>query len=323
MNNRLLTSALYLIAFIFLYSCKDIIETDLSKKSLGSLAPADNIVSSSYHQTFRWDPIDGATSYKLQIAKPNFAAPTAYFLDSTIKTNQFTSTLTPGVYQWRVKAMNSSSYTPYITHNLTIDSSLDLHNQFVLLSTPANNMYSNNLTSTFSWQILANSNSYLFQVFSNDTLIATQSSTTTSLSYSFSSQGTYTWKVSGQNTLSTSQPSSARTITVDTTKPLLPVAVFPVFDTIHANPIQLKWNTTASTGTFASSDFCRLQISRDSTFTAITTDGKDTVMRVGTNPMIYSFYGATVGQNYYWRVKAMDNADNSSAYFIRRRLKRN
>ena len=323
MNKRLLTSARYLIAFIFLYSCKDIVETDLSKKSLGNLVPADNIVTSSYNQTFRWDPIDGATSYNLQIAKPNFTTPIAYFLDTTIKTNQFTSTLIPGIYQWRVKALNKSSYTAFITNNLTIDSSLNLTTQFVLLSTPANNVYLNNLTSSFSWQALANANSYLFQVLSNDTLIATQSSTTTSLSYTFSGEGTYTWKISGQNTLSTSQPSSARTITIDTTRPLLPIAVFPIFDTIHANPIQLKWNITASTNSFANSDFCELQISRDSTFAAITTDGKDTIMSVETNPMVYNFYGATIGQNYYWRVKAVDNASNSSAYFTRRRIKRN
>ena len=45
---------------------------------------ADSTISASSSQTFRWDLLNGAVKYQLQIAKPNFTAPLTYLLDTNI-----------------------------------------------------------------------------------------------------------------------------------------------------------------------------------------------------------------------------------------------
>ncbi len=317
MKNRLFILAV--CSSVLLYSCKDIIETDLSKNSLVNLVPSNNYVSSSFSQTFRWDELDGATKYKLQIVQPNFASPWVYSLDTTISKNSFTVSLFPGIYQWRVRAINGSSFTEYITYNLTIDSSLDLHNQKVVLSSPGNNTTTNTFTKNFSWQTLPNADSYIFQILSAGSPIETKSLTATSYTYAFTAEGTFAWKVTAQNSNSTSQPSDAWAVNIDTTKPAMPTPVFPVFDTIHANPIPLKWNIAAATSVLDSANYCRLQISTDSTFVVI--DKKDTLLTASANPMIYNLYGTSAGQKYFWRVKTTDEATNASDYFPARRIK--
>lgn len=301
-------------------SCKDIIEVDLSKKTLTGLAPAANSVSSSFTQNFRWDELEDATKYKLQIATPTFTAPLRYVLDTTIVYTNFSITLTPGSYEWRVRAENESSRTEYIVSKLTIDSTLDLQGQTVVLSSPADNYYSKLLPVSFSWQSMTNAENYLFQVLDNGTIIETQSLTTAAITYTFAVQGTYSWKITAQNSLTTSQPTS-RTLVVDTTSPLIPVPFYPVGDTITANPIPLKWNLSSASNTFEEANYCQLQISTDATFNLITT--KDTTIEVSANPMLYDFYGATVGQEYFWRIQSSDQAGNTSAYTTARRIKRN
>jgi len=319
MKNRLLIPTL--CAFVFIYSCSDIVEQNLSKSSMTGLAPANNTLSTSLNQSFRWDIVTGAINYNLQIAQPNFGNPVTYVLDTNVSKNTFSFALTPGTFQWRVRAQNGGSYSSYVTCNLTIDSSLNIHNQTVLLSSPANNVYVNTFTNTFSWQTLANVQVYLFQIDSAGVISTTKSVSGTSTVYAFRAQGTYTWMVTGDNSVSTSEPSLAYTITVDTTSPLVPIPVFPIADTITAAPIPLKWNTQTSSSPFGETDFCELQISTDSTFSIIST--KDTTMSVTANPMIYKFYGAVIKQKYFWRVRALDNATNASSYFKARSIKDN
>ena len=161
---------------------------------------------------------------------------------------------------------------------------------------------------------MPNATSYLFQILLSNTPIHTETLTTASIAYTFPNEGTFTWRVSAQNNL-TNSPPTARTITIDTTRPAVPVPVFPIADTTSLNPIPLKWSWTAS------ADSSHLQISTDSTFAIVTT--KDTVIINTVNPISYNFYGTLSGHKYFWRVSASDKAGNTSSYFYRRRIKRN
>src|SRR3989344_4726224 len=314
MKNKLMYAIAVFATSIFLYSCEDFIEADLGNKSVTVLAPANNTVSSSYSQLFKWEDLKGAEKYQLQIVKPNFSSITQFILDTTTANTQFAYTLLPGSYQWRVRAMNNSSMTEYQTFNLTIDSTLDLSSSSVVLISPADNYYTNVMTNTFSWQTMPNADTYVLQILSGTSTISIQSFPVTTGNYTFTAEGVYQWRVYAQNSSSNSAYST-RTITIDQTAPSIPAPVFPVLDTITANPIPLQWNTSSS------ADSSHLLISTDSLFAVVTT--KDTVIANTGTAVTYNFYSATIGINYFWKVQDVDKAGNSSAYFTRRRIKRN
>lgn len=307
MKNKFSLIAILGIAFTFLYSCQDFIEVDLGKKSITVLAPANNTASSSSSQIFWWGEIKGAEKYNLQIVKPNFSSIQQLVLDSNITHNQFSYSLLPGVYQWRVRAMNNSSYTEYVTYNLTIDSSLDLSNQWVSLMSPVDNYSSNNFTHAFTWQPLINADSYLFQILLSGSVISTQTLTTTTANYTFIAEGSYQWRVLGQNSNSTSLPAnSTRNIIIDNTPPPAPVLTFPLANDTVSNPVNLAWTPDISA-------------TMDSVFIYADTNLTVLVTGILTTGLSFNFNG-TVGQDYFWRVRSGDAAGNWSAYATRRKF---
>lgn len=307
MKNKILIPAIVSIVFTLLYSCEDFIEVDLGRRSITVLAPANNTASSSSTQLFWWEDLKGADKYNLQIVKPNFSSVNQLILDSTITNNQFSYSLLPGVYQWRVRAMNSSSHTEYVTYNLTIDSSLNLSTQWVALMTPADNYSSNSYTHVFTWQPLNNSDSYLFQILLSGSIINTQTLNTTIANFTFTAEGAYQWRVLAQNSNSTSLAANAtRNIIIDNTQPTTPVLTLPAANDSVPNPVNLEWTPDASA-------------TMDSVFVYADTNLTVLVISTLTTSISYSFTG-TVGQDYFWRVRSRDAAGNWSAYSTIRRF---
>ena len=307
MKNKFFISVVMVIAFSFLYSCKDFIEADLAKKSITLLAPANNIVSSSSSQTFWWEELKGAENYNLQIVKPNFSSIQQFVLDTTVTNNRFSYSLMPGVYQWRVRAMNNSSNTAYVIYNLTIDSTLNLSNQWVILTSPIDNYSSGNLSQTFNWQTLVNADSYLFQILSSGSIIFSQANNTTTTNYTFLAEGTYQWRVLAQNNVSTSSPTnSTRNIIIDNTSPTAPILTFPAANDTASNPVNLVWTSDISA-------------TMDSVFIYADTNLTTLVISVLTTDTNYTFNG-TIGQDYFWRVRSRDAAGNWSPYATRRKF---
>lgn len=310
MKNKKCIPIFILVTYVLLNSCgQDFVEIDLSKSTVTIQAPANNFVSTSYTQTFWWEEVKGATNYKLQIVKPNFTTVQQLVLDSTLTTNQFSYTLQPGNYQWRIKAMNSTSSTSFVTYDLTIDSSSTLSSAVVLIS-PLDNASKNNLTQSFSWYAMSNATNYIFQMYTSSgvPIGVAQSVTTNTVSCTFATEGTFKWRVFAQNASSTSNYAE-RTITIDTTKPTIPVPKLPLQNDTASNPVLISWTSDAT----SSND--SLYVYSDSTMLVIV---KDTL----TVSQQYYFRG-TVSTNYYWRVKSEDAAGNWSAFTTRRKFKIN
>jgi hypothetical protein len=112
---------LAITGFIFLTRCNDIFETDLEFKSVTLLGPADSLHSNLGTFTFWWDEVDGALMYNLQIVSPSFEKVGNLVIDTIVSTNKFTFPLTPGTYEWRLCALNSSSSTHFKTYTLFVD----------------------------------------------------------------------------------------------------------------------------------------------------------------------------------------------------------
>ena len=109
-----------MVVILMLAACEDIFEPDLEDKIVQIIAPEDGLQTVRQTNTFWWEYVEGALEYNLQIVNPSFDYILKLELDTNITENQFTYTLTPGSYQWRVSAFNFSSATPYTMHTLTI-----------------------------------------------------------------------------------------------------------------------------------------------------------------------------------------------------------
>lgn len=114
-----------LAAFTFggitiLLGCKELTEPILSDKQVVISAPVDNLITNSSANTFAWEPVDGATKYQFQIASPKFDSVVRFITDSSFTRNMIGFTLSPGKYQWRVRALNGSSQTNYFTRSITV-----------------------------------------------------------------------------------------------------------------------------------------------------------------------------------------------------------
>lgn len=125
----------YLIGLIIallatLYSCEDIFEDDLNDEEVKLFAPVDNLSTTSTTVTFWWDSIQGATKYKLQVVSETFTDIRTFYVDTLIKKTKFKKVLPVGKYQWRVVAINSSSFATSDTNSFEIRSSKNLIHNF-------------------------------------------------------------------------------------------------------------------------------------------------------------------------------------------------
>jgi hypothetical protein len=109
------------IGVITLFSCEEVFyEADISKDMVEITAPTDNVEVTAGSIKLNWKAIDGANTYKIQIATPSFDNATQIVLDSTTTEITITKDLAEQDYQWRVKAQNSAYETAYTTYNLKV-----------------------------------------------------------------------------------------------------------------------------------------------------------------------------------------------------------
>ncbi len=80
---------------------------DISAARVEVVSPADGLTAKSGKITFLWREVDGATSYRVTVVSPSFAAATKVVVDKLVEDGvSVKQTLEPGVYQWRIQARN-------------------------------------------------------------------------------------------------------------------------------------------------------------------------------------------------------------------------
>jgi len=116
----------YIYTFLLIttiVSCSDIIEVpDISNNNVNLVAPSNNATLTLTSLTLSWDDVEDAENYQVQIAQPDFENILQLVKDSTLTGNSFSVDLEVSTsYQWRVRAKNSSSTTPYTTYSFTLE----------------------------------------------------------------------------------------------------------------------------------------------------------------------------------------------------------
>lgn len=105
-------------------SCSDMYEQDISKKTVDLIAPMDSLQTALLDHHFWWEQTDGAESYEIAIVRGEFSAAVQLITDTVIQENSYFQSLSPGQFQWRVKALNNAYESPYSTNSLFIDSTV-------------------------------------------------------------------------------------------------------------------------------------------------------------------------------------------------------
>ena len=201
----------FLALFVFFISCDDLIEVeDISQQTVAVLAPTNNSVLSSASVTFSWATFPDADHYRLQLATPSFFAATQISIDSLTASNSYTKTLLPGAYQWRVRGENSGYVTAFSSQSFTVEASdpVDISTETLQLLAPADGLvFATTDAVNFSWNPVANANSYSFQIaipsFDNATqIISNETLNTTTFVASELGVSSYQWRVRALNSSS-------------------------------------------------------------------------------------------------------------------------
>ncbi len=93
---------------------------NISNDSIRLISPVNNLETEENTQTFWWEKIDGAEKYLFQIVSPSFSNVEVLIEDTELTDNKISLTLQPGIYQWRIKGINSKYQTGFTTNTLII-----------------------------------------------------------------------------------------------------------------------------------------------------------------------------------------------------------
>jgi len=307
-----------LLALAGIVACtKDFVVKNIKDATITILAPANNTKTPLNAVTFWWELVDGAEKYNIQIVKPNFTAIQTLVADTNIVGNKYTRSLTPGNYQWRIKAINAGGSSAYLVYNLTIDTTSDLTNQLVVPISPLSGYLTGNKTIAFNWSGIPSATNYQVQVLNGTTLLkdATTSKTNYTYAISTSTGGNFSWQVKAYNNSSVSQFNTPQTFTVDLKAPNPPTLTLPLSPSSVTGTVDLKWTRNAQT--LSDVKYDSIYVATDSTFPdfAIVAAARVNVTLINTGAFTPSLQpSATLSQYYFWKVRSIDSVGNKSIF---------
>ncbi len=304
------------IALLFC-SCDSIFEEDISNDTIKTIIPKQNDTLKKNIVNFRWNSVEGVVDYQLQIVNPSFNNIDEFVVDSLITELEIDLSLNPAEYQWRIRGINNGYETDFSEPiNFVVDSITDLSNQSILLNFPEDNKYLNSISTTFSWNKHFSATSYLFQLVKADSNNIIEQSTTNNDFYTPVEQSIdedkYKWKVKGINDFSETV-FTERVVFIDKTSPNIPSLTSPD-DNLEMTllSVTFDWDLGVDGGNTHAPISRTLEISTEDNFATILFE---TELMVDTFNYTFGNTGT-----FYWRVKAIDSADNESNYSTVRKI---
>lgn len=303
---------------LLLQGCKDIIAENIQGRTPVIIIPSNGQTVNQNPVHFKWEPMSGATRYRLQVVSPSFSNIQVYALDSVITGTEFYLALDSNDYELHLTAMNAG-YTSntldsvYFTVGIQPSSG---NGGEVELVTPADSTYYSSADvfgSTFEWEDLPNASYYEFYLkkgtsFSNGTPLDYEphvNPPNISMGDITFTEGVYQWGVRAylDNGLETSI--SKGTFFIDTTQPNIPSLLSPLsFES--PGDITFTWNSGTDGGNIHAPVTSYIELAEDANFTI----NANTYFVAG-NSAVINVLGT--GQR-YWRVYNKDAAGNVSSY---------
>lgn len=298
---------LLIIAVVMLFSaCSEFIEPSINGSKVYLEAPGNNYQSASYTMNFWWDKVDNALSYRLQIVSPRFDSVGYLVIDTLIKKNTFVLTMNPGKYQWRVRAENGSSQSPYSESRSFDVLYSSIKQQSVLLVSPASGLITNQSPVTLQWTSLYGATKYQLEIDTNNfvnesAVLLNQVYPGLQVNYTFPKDQTYQWRVRAQNDTAQAKWSAINTINYNHTPPGIVTLIAPANKQTLSLPVSLQWNSVSKAVKY------KLYVLKSDSTTLYNQNFP--LVTTATN---YSFNLGATGNHIYWKVTAVDAAGNES-----------
>lgn len=300
--NKLILIALAILT----YSCDDILEEDIGNDTVQIFSPANNSKIESNVVSFKWNTLNGADKYRIQI----YESDQILILDSLTTKSSITLPLAAGNYIWRVRAENYAYESIYsFPSNFSTTIPDDLTNQQVILLSPENDKFLNFINVTLNWEKLNKATSYSAKVVNTVTgeeVFSKGDLTDNSviLDKPTLADGNYEWRIKAKNTDTETKQYSARKFNIDTTIPNQPKNTLPADNStqIANSNVSYTWSIATDVGNVKSPILYIVEFATDIDFNTIVQTQNSTTT---TLQQTFSLTGI-----YYWRVRAIDEAGN-------------
>lgn len=125
-NYKPMKKPLIFMSLIFLCSCGDVFESDISGSRIDMIAPADGAEVEEGTVAFLWNTLNGSERYRITIVSPSFEdalraiADTIIYPDTLALGAALRVKLTPASYQWSIQAFNSAYSSVRSEYDLTV-----------------------------------------------------------------------------------------------------------------------------------------------------------------------------------------------------------
>lgn len=307
MNRSLLYCILSLT--IITSSCDELFVPKLEGETINIISPADSAIVSNNQQLFFWETSLEDTPCRLQIATPSFNKIERLLVDTLIENTQFTFTLYPAEYEWRIRLENSAYSEAYYYRKLYVDSASDLSNQTIEIVSPADQIiYADSDDVTYSWtpHYLALEYRYLVNNLSTQNTI--DGLTEDTLVILPAEEGYYEFNLRAQATYSNS-PYSTHHFWIDYSSPQIPSIITPTQNQILTDPsVYFQWSNPVDPIT---DEFDSIYFFGNQSTTQVLSAHSATSS---------SFDSTFVPGIYYWEIKRFDVAGHESTNSDRQRF---
>lgn len=275
-------------------------------------SPANGTLTNDNTPTFTWnaasDLTSGVASYTIEVDNTSdFSSPEASY--SGLVLTWTPSALADGLYYWHVRAVDAAGNLGAwsLTRTLTIDATPPAA---PALTSPANGAFTNDTTPDLTWTDVEATATYEVQV-DNDPAFGSVDRQASGLADPWWTvapalpEGTWYWRVRATDAATNvGNWSSVRTFTVDVTPPSVPSVVSPTGGVwVNTATPTLDWSD--STDNLSPITYT-VEVDDDPTFATIN-QSQSGVTTSSWTP------AALAETTWYWRVRAIDGATNSSA----------
>jgi ELWxxDGT repeat protein len=271
--------------------------------------PARNSFITTPSATLSWFAFVGGVNYQLQVsAAVDMTNPV---VDNTTSLLKAVTAPGFGTWYWRVRVQTQTpsgltwgAWSPVAAFTITLPVTL-----MPSLTSPSNNLISNNNSPSFAWTYASLGHHFQFQLDDVSTfaspLISTTVADPTLPGGSALPDGKYYWRVRSINEYGLPGPWSAFwTLTIDAQSPLTPVGTKPAsFSTLSTMPA-FSWSATTGASLY------RLQVSENEIFDAPLL----TRQVAAPSYTMTAADGVLHYRRYYWRIQSQDAAGNMSAW---------
>ena len=264
------------------------------------VSPSNYATITEDEPTLDWSDASGAHHYQIYFQR---GTNTPIILTATSSEYTFSASQTDGTFYWKVRAVdaagNCGSYST--GRQFTIDTTGP---GTPTLTSPINNLITNDTTQTFSWSSVGDANYYHFQLSEETDFSSTVYDTYhsgTSTSPTALDEGVYYWHVQARDPYGNWGTYCAyRTITIDTSAPGIPTPMSPDDDSVLGSlSFTLQWSLPSG------ADHYQILVADNIGFSSASV--------YSTSSLSY-LLSLSTADTYYWCVRGVDEAGNCGDY---------